>query len=48
MARIPTFDNDDSASDQELPEDIVLEGEDIGEESSGIDLDFRAKPPRSG
>jgi len=48
MARIPISDNDDSASDQELPEDIVLEGEDIGEESSGIDLDFsgEATPQR--
>jgi len=48
MARVPSSGNDDSASDQELPEDMVLEGEDIGEESSGIDLDFsgEATPQR--
>jgi len=48
MARVPTSDNDDSASVQDLPEDMVLEVEDIGEESSGIDLDFsgEATPQR--
>jgi excinuclease ABC subunit C len=48
MARVPTSDLDDSAPDQEFAEDMALEVEDIGEESSGIDLDFsgEATPQR--
>jgi excinuclease ABC subunit C len=48
MARVPQFDSDDSTLDQTMPEDMVLEADDVGEESSGIDLDFsgEATPQR--
>ena len=48
MARAPQSPFDDSAPDEDLPEDMNLEAEDVGEESSGIDLDFsgEATPQR--
>ena len=48
MARAPHSDIDDSTSDQEMAEDMSLEAEVFGEESSGIALDFsgEATPQR--
>ncbi len=51
MARAPKSQNTDSSPDMDLPEDFDLEAADldlIGEESSGIDLDFsnEAAPQR--
>ena len=48
MARAPKTQKTDSSPDMELPEDIDLEAAEldlIGEESSGIDLDFSGEAP---